>query len=301
MIRELALSIVILGVLVCAVLFFISRPVTVDAASLPQHTADLANGKLMFTAGGCQSCHKPPDDAAGVDKALPSGGAALKTPIGTFYPPNLTPDDETGIGRWQDAEFVAAMKYGTSPDGRHYLPAFPYTSYAAMRTEDIMDLHAYLKSLKPVKSQARAPDVTMLWVMRQGIGVWKLLGLRSATYQPDPQQSDAWNRGAYLVNSAGHCGECHTPRNLLMISDLSRYLAGGPHPEGGKDKVPSLRSLVERKRFKDATDLATALQWGEAFGYEDMSSGGMGAVQTNLSKLPTKDLEAMAEFLVSLK
>ncbi|MGI9462707.1 MAG: c-type cytochrome [Aestuariivirgaceae bacterium] len=299
--KKLITSVLVLGLLVGAALLYLSRPVPFDETAMPAHTPNVDNGKLLYTAGGCLSCHKPADTLADADKSLPSGAAPLKTPIGTFYPPNLTPDVATGIGEWQPWEFVSAMKHGVSPDRKHYLPAFPYTSYAAMKVEDLIDVHAYLKTLKPVRSEPRAPDVPVAWALRLGVGVWKLLALETAGFQTDANQGEQWNRGAYLVNGAGHCGECHTPRNFMMISDMSRFLAGGPHPEGGKDKVPSLRSLIERKRYKDNKDLISAFQWGEAFGYEDMSSGGMGSVQTNLSKLPEAELAAIVEYLVSLK
>ena len=299
--KKLASSVIILGFVILAVLLYVSRPMPVYPSAMPSHEPNTENGKRLFTAGGCLSCHKPPDDSTVADKALPSGGAPLKTPIGTFYPPNLTPDDATGIGRWQAWEFVGAMMNGVSPGKQHYLPAFPYTSYTAMKVEDVMDIHAYLKTLTPVRAEPRAHKISVPWLLRMGVGVWKLLAMRDPGFQPDPQQSEKWNRGAYLVNGAGHCSECHTPRNFMMIPDMGRFLAGGPHPDGGKDKVPSLRSLVERKRYKDKKDLISAFQWGEAFGYEDMSSGGMGSVQTNLSKLPEEDLEAIAEYLISQK
>src|SRR5690606_20136943 len=119
-------------------------------------------------------------------------------------------------------------------------------------------------------------------------------------FESDPSQSETWNLGAYLVAGPGHCSECHTPRNFLMIPKAGQWLAGGPHPEG-EGKVPSLRDLVGRERYKDAADLDSALRFGEMFGYDKLSSGGMGSVQTNLSKLPEADTKAIAEYLVSLK
>lgn len=288
--------------LVCAAIgLYISRPQPIYPSSLQDYAANIENGKRLFTAGGCLSCHKPGKQEKGADGSLPSGGLALVTPVGTFYPPNLTPDEETGLGRWKDWDFVNAMKRGLSPDGQHYLPAFPYTSYASMTQNDILDVFAYLKSLPAVKSARRPEDIPFMWIVRRGTGLWKALAFSSSTYVADTVHGEKWNRGAYLVKGPGHCSECHTPRNLLMMPDVSRYLAGGPHPEGGKAKVPSLRDLIGRKRYKDAKDLVSAFQWGEAFGYDKMSSGGMGAVQSNLSKLPAEDLEAIAEYLTSLK
>ena len=269
-------------------------------SAVPAHTANLANGEILFNAGGCMSCHKPDPKQADLDSSLPSGGAPLKTPIGVLYPPNLTPDAETGIGNWSDLDFVNAMQRGISKSGQHLIPAFPYTSYAAMPVEDVLDIKAYLMSLKPVASQKRDAEIPIAFLLRRGLGLWKFLGLDTTPWQPDTGQTAAWNRGSYLVNGPGHCGECHTPRNLIMARDDSRIFAGGPHPEG-EGKVPGMRSLLERGRYKDQKDLAIALQFGEEFGYENMAAGGMRQVQINMSKLPQGDVEAIAEYLISLK
>lgn len=280
--------------------WLLSAPRPLTQAALPRHTADAANGQRLFHAGGCLACHKPGPDLKDADASLPSGGAPFKTPIGIFYPPNLTPDPKTGIGAWSDLDFVNAVQRGIGRDGRHLIPAFPYTSYAAMRTEDVLDIRAYLASLAPVVSPARDADIPAPFILRRGIGLWKWLGLDTTQWQPDSSQTESWNRGSYLVNGPGHCAECHTPRNLLMVRDGSRKFAGGPHPEG-VGKVSSLRALADRGRYKDAKELAEALQFGETLGYDKLSSGGMGAVQINLSKLPAEDVAAIAEFLMSLK
>ncbi|WP_421694372.1 c-type cytochrome [Aestuariivirga sp.] len=277
-----------------------STPHPLAEAALPAHVADAANGKILFNAAGCLSCHKPGPDLKGVDASLPAGGAPFKTPVGVFYPPNLTPDPETGIGTWTDIQFVNAVQHGISPEGENLIPAFPYTSYARMKTEDVLDIRAYLASLPPVSAPEKEAEVPAAWLVRRGVGLWKHLGLDTAQWTPDPTQSASWNRGSYLANGPGHCNECHTPRSSLMVADMSRQFAGGPHP-GGEGKVPSLRGLIARGKYKDAADLASAFQNGEMMGYEDMSSGGMGEVQTNLSKLPDADVQALAEYIASLK
>lgn len=278
---------------------WLTAPQGVAKESLPaNHVPDLANGEKIYHIGGCISCHRPTEES-GRDRTLPSGGAPLVTPIGTFYPPNLTPDAETGIGRWSDAEFVSAVQRGVSPRGDHYIPAFPYTSYNRMRVEDVLDLKAYLDSLPAVAAPRREPDVRFAWFIRRAMGVWDRMAL-TGPFKADPTQSEAWNRGAYLVNGPGHCGECHTPRTALMMADASRTFAGGPHPEG-HGKVPSLRGLVARGEFTDAADLKNALQTGEEGGYDQLASGGMSEVQGNISKLPDADVAAIAEYLTSLE
>ena len=276
-----------------------TKPRPLDAASIPQHTADIANGEKLFHASGCHSCHLPSKES-GLDTASVAGGAPLHTPVGTLYPPNITPDPDTGIGKWTDADFVNAMQKGIGKGGGHLIPAFPYTSYTHMKVEDVLDIKGYLMSLAPIKNAVPAHDVLGLPIVRFGLGGWKFIGLDETKTVADAAQSESWNRGKYLVDGPGHCNECHTPRTLFMTSDTSKYLAGGPHPEGD-GMVPSLRDLVGRKKYKDAADLTSALQFGEMMGYSKLSSGGMGKVQTNMSKLPEADVKAIAEYIISLK
>jgi mono/diheme cytochrome c family protein len=278
---------------------FLSRPRPLDVAALPSHTPDPSRGEVLFHAGSCGSCHKAVPGAPGAEEGLPTGGAPFATPIGTFYPGNLTPDEETGLGGWSDLDFVNAMTRGLAPDGSHYFPAFPYPSYRLMPLEDVLDLRSYLMSLPAVQSPARSPEVPLARVARRGVGLWKRIALADARFEPDPARSDSWNRGAYLANGPGHCGECHTPRTALMAADPSRHMAGGPHP-GGEGDVPSLRGLVARERYKDVGDLTLALQFGETFGYDKLSSGGMADIQMNLAQLPESDVRAIAEYLLSL-
>jgi mono/diheme cytochrome c family protein len=282
------------------VFWVLSSPRPLPASAIPAHTGNVANGEVLYNAGGCRNCHKPNAVPAGLDPKLPSGGFPLKTPIGVLYPPNLTPDAQTGIGNWSDLEFVNAVQRGISKSGQHLIPAFPYTSYAAMPVGDVLDIKAYLMSLPPVAAPKREANIPIAFLLRRGLGLWKFLGLDTTPWQPDASQTPSWNRGSYLVNGPGHCGECHTPRNLIMARDNSRFLMGGAHPEG-QGKVPSLHGLVETGRYKDQKDLVLALQNGEILGYEDMSSGGMGQVQVNMSKLSQADVEAIAEYLISLK
>jgi mono/diheme cytochrome c family protein len=283
-------SLALLAALGLVGFWVVTTPRPYAPANLPKHVANLDNGKIIYNVGGCISCH-----GAGLE-----GGKPLKTPIGVLYPPNLTPDPETGLGKWTVAEFYNAMHYGTAPDGGNYIPAFPYTSYAKLKTDDVIDLWAYLQSLTPVKNAVPAHEVLGLPIVRRGLTFWKWIALDDAAWVADPRQSESWNRGSYLVNSAGHCNECHTPRNLFMASDFSRKFMGGPHPEG-TGMVPSLHGLETRKRYKDVADLVLAFQNGEELGYDKMNAGGMGEVRRNLAMLPEEDIKAIAEFVMGLK
>jgi mono/diheme cytochrome c family protein len=296
--RRTSVALVTLVVAGAATFWLLTRPRPLPAAAIPAHEVDLRNGETLYHAGSCFACHRPPEEAPGVDRSLPSGGKPFPTPVGVFYPQNLTPDPETGVGRWSEIDFVNAMRLGISPSGTHYFPAFPYASFRSMTMPDLLDLRAYLMSLPAVKSAPRRAEVPLLPLARRGVGLWKLIAFRRPPWSPGPGHSRSWTRGAYLVNAPGHCGECHTPRNSLMIPDEGRPLVGGPHP-GGEGKVPSLRGLLVRKKYKDVDDLVLALQNGETLGYEHLSSGGMAAIQGSLAQLPETDLHAIAEYLLS--
>jgi mono/diheme cytochrome c family protein len=289
--------IVVSGLLV---VWVVTRTHPLSATDIPAHTANLENGKTLYNAGGCISCHAPGPELKEVGADVPAGGKPFKTPIGILYPPNLTSDSETGLGNWTETDFVNAMQKGISPAGEHLIPAFPYTSYAHMKMTDVLDIKAYLATMAPVKNPAKPHEIPLAMVIRRGLGLWKYIGFDEAKWQPDPAMTESWNRGSYLVNGPGHCNECHTPRTIFMANDNSRKFMGGPHPEG-KGKVPSLLSLIERGRYKDMADLVLAFQNGEELGYTHMSSGGMGDVQSNIAKLPEADVKAIAEYVTSLK
>jgi mono/diheme cytochrome c family protein len=298
--RRTAAALVALLVAGAAAFWALTRPSPLPAAAIPAHAVDLRNGETLYHAGSCLACHKSPDGAPGADRGLPSGGTPFPTPVGTFYPQNLTPDPETGLGRWSETDFVNAMRRGISPSGTHYFPAFPYASYRSMTMPDLLDLRAFLKSLPPVSSPPRDAEVPLLPLARRAVGLWKRIAFRRPPWSPEPGHPPSWTRGAYLVSAPGHCGECHTPKDRLMVADESRHLAGGPHP-GGEGKVPSLRGLLARKKYADAADLVLALQNGETLGYEGLSSGGMAAIQANLARLPEADVRAIADYLLSME
>ena len=296
--RGIAAVLAVAAVAAAAVLILLTaaRP---SGRALPAHDDDPTRGEVLYHVGGCISCHKA--SATARVTGPPTGEAPFETPVGTFWPGNLTPDPETGIGSWTAEQFVDAMTRGVSPDGRHYFPAFPYPSYRTMPVEDLLDLWAYLQKLEPVRSPGRDPDLPMPGLARRAVGLWKMLALGEEGFHPNSERSETWNRGAYLVNGPGHCGECHTPRNALMIPDDSRAMAGGPHPRGDEGEVPSLLDLEGRGRYSDFSDLALALQFGETLGYDKLSSGGMADVQMNLAMLPEDDLQAIAEYLLTLE
>src|SRR5260221_10850406 len=192
MLRKLVMLVVILAVIGAAAFWFITMPATVSADALGSYTPDLDNGKPMFYAGGCVSCHATPNQD---DKTKLGGGLGLKSPFGTFYPPNISPDRNDGIGGWSEADFVTAMWKGTSPDGSHYYPAFPYPSYQRMRLEDVRDLFAYLKTLPAGQSKAADPTPPPPFKIRPMVGGGEVLFFDGGQRRPDTSKSAQGKRG----------------------------------------------------------------------------------------------------------
>lgn len=293
MIKRLILSLMVLGIVAFAVFWWLTIPATIPASAMPSRAPDVTNGKAVFNAGGCASCHATPGQN---DRLRLGGGLAMPSPFGTFYVPNISPDEADGIGRWRDVDMATALLRGTSPEGQHYYPAFPYGSYHLVRLEDVQDLTAYLKTLSPVAGKVSAHDLPFPFSIRRTIGIWKLLFLDKRPFAPDAAQSAEWNRGAYLVNGLGHCAECHSPRNLLGGIKASQRFAGGPDPEG-KGFVPN----ITQKRLGDwsVSDISYFLESGQTPD-GDTTGGGMVSVIRNISQLSPEDRKAMAIYIKSL-
>jgi mono/diheme cytochrome c family protein len=195
----------------------------------------IERGAYIFAAANCGACHTNAKEQG----AFLAGGRALETPFGTFYSPNITADPEHGIGRWSDADFIRALREGVAPAGHGYFPVFPYTSFTKMTDADMLDLKAYIFSL-PAVAQANKPhDIDFPFGWRFTLTPWRWLNFSEGAYEPDASRSEAWNRGAYLVEALGHCGECHTPRGWLGGLDNDEAYAGtADGPDG--EKVPNI-------------------------------------------------------------
>jgi mono/diheme cytochrome c family protein len=293
MARRWFLAAVLIGGAAAAIYWLVTIPSVVAAHALPAYQPNLADGLAAFNAGGCSSCHAVPNQP---DRTRLGGGLAIPSPFGTFYAPNISPDPNDGIGRWSEADFVTAVTKGTSPEGMHYFPAFPYTSYAHARTEDVRDLFAYLKTLAPVSGKVRDHDVPFPFNIRRNVGIWKVLFMDGKAFTPDPSHSPQWNRGAYLANSLGHCAECHSPRNFLGGIITAQRFAGGPNPEG-EGWVPN----ITQKGLADwsATDIDYFLETGTTPD-GDSAGGSMVRVIKNTSQLSPGDRAAIAEYIKSL-
>jgi mono/diheme cytochrome c family protein len=230
------------------------------------------------------------------DRMRLGGGLAIRSPFGTFYAPNISSDPTDGIGRWSEADFVNAVTKGISPQGAQYFPAFPYTSYAHAKIEDVRDLFAFLKTLPAVSGKVRDHDLPFPFNIRRNVGIWKLLFMDDKPFVADAAHSPQWNRGAYLMNGFGHCAECHSPRNWLGGIVAAQRFAGGPDPEG-EGFVPN----ITQRGISDWSekDIAYFLETGQTPD-GDSAGGSMVRVIRNTSKLGPQDRDAIANYLKSL-
>ncbi|WP_186371277.1 cytochrome c [Yersinia alsatica] len=180
----------------------------------------IARGEYLTKAADCVACHTTKDG-----KPF-AGGLAFKTPMGTLYSPNITPDKATGIGSWTDEEFLRALHEGKGKNGENLYPAFPYTSYTLLKDDDVKAIKAYLFSLPAVHQPNRENDMPFPFNQRWGLWFWNLVNFDGQRFEPDSSKDAQWNQGAYFVEALGHCGECHTPRNITMGMKDSKAYAG---------------------------------------------------------------------------
>ncbi|OSP54547.1 cytochrome c [Pseudoruegeria sp. SK021] len=269
----------------------LTRPARIDPDVIGQLQPDPDNGALVFAAMGCASCHAAPED--GVDGELP-GGKIFATEFGSFSAPNISPDPEFGIGNWSDPDIANAVLHGTSPEGQHYYPAFPYTAYQNAAPQDIVDLIAHLRSLPPMSTPSQPHDLAFPFNIRALMGPWKLLFAQPGwVVETDLTAEEA--RGRYLVEALGHCGECHTPRNLLGGLERDQWLTGAANPSG-TGHIPGITS--DTLDWSES-DLAYFLTSGFTPDF-DTAGGSMVEVIENLAKLPEDDVAAIAAYLKSV-
>ena len=287
------------GALSFAILYWMVLPILgapeapIDLSGLK---GDAGRGAYVAAAAGCLACHT---DKKKGGKPF-AGGHGLKTPFGTFYAPNITPDPVSGIGGWSLEDFARALTAGLSPKGVHYYPSFPYTSYTAMRGQDIVDLKVYLDGVPAVSTRNKPHDLSWPFSDRRFLGGWKAVYFKPAARVRSHANDNALTRGAYLVNVLGHCGECHTQRGLFG-GKSGRPLAGSDNGPGG-GKVPAIAGLgirVDNPWSKD--DLILSLQLGMVPSGDFLGGAMAKVVDHSTSKLTAADLAAMATYLMSLR
>jgi mono/diheme cytochrome c family protein len=253
---------------------------------------DAKRGLYVSQAAGCVGCHTEARD----DAQPYAGGRALKTPFGTFFGPNITPHPQAGIGRWSEQDFVRAMREGRRPDGAHYFPAFPYPSFTRINDQDLRDLWAYLRTLPQSARPSEPHSLRFPFGWRWLVWGWKLLFFKPGSFMPDAAASAVVNRGNYLVNALGHCGECHTPRNFLGGPKRSRHLAGAKLGEGtgAANLTPTRLKKKDDAEVKDF--LLTAMTPDGDVAAESMAE----VVRNTTGKLAPGDLDALVAYLRSL-
>lgn len=258
---------------------------------------DAGRGRAVFWAGGCASCHAAPGATGDARLAL-AGGVELATPFGTFIAPNISQHPTDGIGGWSATDLANAMLRGVSPDGAHYYPAFPYSSYARMTAADIGDLHAFMKTLPAVAGTAADHRLGFPFNVRRGLGLWKLLYLDDEPVVALGDTPDPVKRGQYLVEGPGHCGECHTPRNAIGGPETNRWLSGAVAAEG-QGTVPNITGGEGGIGDWSETDIAGLLESGFTPEFDSVG-GAMASVVRNMAELPQEDRDAIAAYLKAI-
>ena len=298
--KRLALGLGLAAVAGAAIAWALTAPRPVNADRLEAIAAmdgDAAAGETLFWAGGCASCHAAPG-ADGDARLVLSGGVRLASDFGTFIAPNISPDPDAGIGGWSITDFANAMLAGVSPEGQHYYPAFPYTSYTRMTGRDISDLFAFLKSL-PASQVASLPhEVGFPFNIRRSLGGWKLLFFTDQPRVALAGDDALIERGQYLVEGPGHCGECHTPRNPIGGFAGNAWLSGAQNPEG-EGVIPNLTPGGKSISGWSASDIAYYLESGFTPDFDSVG-GSMVDVQKNMAKLTGGDRDAIAAYLKAL-
>ena len=291
--RLLAFALLGLAALVAAGLI-VTWPATTSPEEISGIEPDLDRGAQVFAVAGCASCHAA-DEAEGEARRILTGGHRLVTPFGTFVAPNISQDVDHGIGAWTRAEVVSAIMHGTSPDGRHYYPAFPYAAYGKADLVDIVSLAAYLETLPADATPSEPHDLKFPANIRAGVGLWKLVNVTRDWVVSVPQDDPKLLRGRYLAEALGHCGECHTPRTLMQGLDVTRWFAGAPNPSG-RGSIPN---ISPSRLDWSHDDIVAYLTTGFTPDF-DVVGGTMTAVVAELKTLPAEDIDALAAYLKSV-
>ena len=285
-----AIPLIVVAVILLGLLYWVFGVPSVGNPAIATDAESIARGAYAYNAGGCGGCHQPEGTTA------PVGGYAIESKLnmlglpfgGTFNVPNITPDEETGIGGWTGRDFLLALKHGRSPGGGFYWPAFPYRSYKDMTDQDALDIGAYLMSQEPVANQVpehELPGYQFRWMMAGWNIMADFMEGAAPTVSDDPQVQ----RGAYLARVMGHCGECHTPRNSLGMMQLAYEYAGSDIVEASISPEGLAGWVTE--------DFVGLLQLGMKADF-DFVAGEMTAVVEHTSELSLEEQEAYAAFFI---
>lgn len=286
--RKLIAVLVGLGVIAAIAGWVLSRPMPLPDDATAGLTGDATHGETVFWAAGCASCHAAPD-AEGEDRLVLAGGYRINSPFGTFVAPNISPSPE-GIGEWSVQDLANALVKGVSPEGQHYYPSLPYTTYGRMELQDVADLKAFMDTLPPSDVASQPHELGFPFTVRRGLGLWKQLYLTEDWIVP--VEGEQPERGRYLVEALGHCGECHTPRDAIGGADTARWLQGAPNPSG----EGSIPGIAPDKLDWSAEDIAYYLETGFTPDF-DSAGGEMADVVANMAHLTPEDRTAIAAYV----
>jgi len=262
------------------------------AASTGWTQSLVERGEYLARAGDCVSCHTAPGGAPF------AGGLRLDTPFGYMLAPNITPDAETGIGRWSGADFYRAVRDGVNKRGHDMYPTMPYDFYTKVIRADVDALYAYLRTIKPVRNAVDINQLDFPFNQRFTMGVWRELYFNEGTYRPDPGKSASWNRGGYLVEGLGHCSDCHSPRNLMGGIEKSKAFQGAVID--GWFALDLTSDISTGLGSWSAEELATYFKTGVAKDKTTTLGPMAEVIRNSLSYLTDADRLAMAEYLKSL-
>ena len=287
--RKFAKAVVIVAILGTIGGWVFSRPERIPEDAVASLSGDAQRGETVFWAGGCASCHTAPKSE---DKLTLAGGYRIQSPFGTFVAPNISPSPQ-GIAGWSVYDLANALMAGVSPDGQHYYPSLPYTTYIRMELRDVADLKAFLDTLPASDAVSQPHDMQFPFTIRRGLGLWKRLNLKQGWVVD--AADDQTRRGRYLVEALGHCAECHTPRDVAGGLDTARWLQGAPNPSG-KGKIPAINAA---NLDWSAPDIAYYLETGFTPDY-DSAGGEMVHVIANMAHLTPEDRAAIAAYVKSV-
>jgi mono/diheme cytochrome c family protein len=291
-VRSIVVLCLLLALAAGIYVFVAWRPAIASIAPPSAGSFDAAlvqRGATLAAIGDCAVCHTAPGGR------VLAGGLALPTPFGTVFSTNITPDAETGIGGWSEAAFQRAMRQGIRRDGAYLYPAFPYDHFTLVTDDDDRALYAYLMTRQPVRATAPANTLPFPLNVRLVMFGWDLLFLHQGPYRADAAQSETWNRGAYLAEGLGHCGACHTPRNVLGAEKTGRKFAGG-EAEGWTAYALNSSSPAPVHWNAPALDHYLGQGWDELHG---VARGPMAPVAEDLHAAPPDDVRAIAAYVAT--
>jgi mono/diheme cytochrome c family protein len=268
-----------------------------SAVAIPAAADDAAvrRGEYLFNAADCVSCHTDAKHKG----AFLAGGPPLETPFGVFYAPNITPDVQYGIGKWDERTFRRALRFGVGYHGEYLYPVFPYTSFTRMTDGDVADVFAYLRTVKPVAQPSKENEVRFPFSVRRFLWFWRVLFFRDGPLPPTANQSAEWQRGRYLAEAVAHCQECHTSRNFFGALDESRAYAGNPDGPDQQDAPNITPDRSSKIASWSVDDIAQLLTDGQTPDFDYVGSG-MGDVVKGTGALSKADRHAIAVYIKSL-